>query len=356
MKKYLSILFAAVLLITFIAGCAATGEGAKNAASESETVSAQPAGSTAAAAPSGTEGSAAGSKTEQVPNVYMTTDISPSGLIDVYNALERQAAGNVAVKLTVGEPGGNYYLSPDLIKDFVLSVNGSFVDSNTAYGGLRATTAMHMQAAEDHGFTAYTSMDILDQEGEVSLPVLNGAHLKEDLVGSHYENYDFFVILSHFKGHAVAGYGGAIKNMSIGIASVNGKNNIHNAGAGITDAWLQAAGRSADTNFLESMAEAAKAVADDRGDNILYINVMNNLSVDCDCDSHPAPPRMEDIGILASLDPVALDKACIDLVYAASDGEALVKRIEALKGVHTLDYAQQIGLGSENYNLIKLDK
>lgn len=287
---------------------------------------------------------------KEIPNVYMTKNISPEGLQAVYEALDRAAEGKVAIKLHMGEPGGNNFLSPDLVKDFVKSLDGTFVDCNTAYGGLRGYTNMHMKAAEDHGFTAVAPVDIMDADETVSLPVKNGKHLKEDVVGSHYENYDFFVILSHFKGHEMGGFGGAIKNMSIGIASVKGKNIIHTAGKSSTSMW-----GGIQDDFLESMAEAAKAVADDRGDNILYINVMNNLSIDCDCNSHPAKPDMADIGILASLDPVALDKACVDLVYAAPDGGSLIKRMESKNGIHTLEYAEEIGLGSQKYNLVKLD-
>lgn len=269
----------------------------------------------------------------------------------IYEALGREATGKVAVKLHMGEPGGNNYLSPDLVKDFVLLVNGTFVDSNTAYGGKRGQTALHLQAAEDHGFTAYAPVDILDADGTVSLPIEGGVHLSEDVVGSHYENYDFMVILSHFKGHAMGGFGGAIKNMSIGIASVSGKCLIHSAGRSDSSFYTF----TDQEDFLESMAEAAKAVADDRGDKILYINVMNNLSVDCDCDSSPAKPHMADIGILASLDPVALDKACVDLVYAAPDGKDLIERIEMKKGTYTLVYGEQIGLGSQSYDLVSID-
>jgi len=292
---------------------------------------------------------------ETVPIVYMTKDISPEGLIRIYEALGRQATGKVGIKVHMGEPGGHNYLNPDLIKDFVLSVNGTFVDCNTAYGGLRATTAMHMQAAKDHGFTAYTSVDIMDAEAEISLPIENGKHLKEALVGSHFKDYDFFVVLSHFKGHAMGGFGGAIKNMSIGFSSQKGKNLIHNAGLRNTNSWLY--GGYIQDHFLESMAEAAKAVADYAGENILYISVMNNLSVDCDCDSNPADPEMEDIGILASLDPVALDKACVDQVYAADEEESarLRRRIESLNGTHTLDYAEEIGLGTQKYKLEVID-
>jgi uncharacterized Fe-S center protein len=288
---------------------------------------------------------------KEIADVYMTKDISPEGLMKVYKALGRTAEGKTAIKLHMGEPGGHNFLSPDLIKDFVQSLNGTFVDCNTAYGGLRGTTRLHMQAAEDHGFTAVAPVDIMDADDTISLPIKNGKHLKEDLVGSHYEDYDFFVILSHFKGHQMGGFGGAIKNMSIGIASVKGKNLIHTAGKKTTSMW-----GGVQDDFLESMAEAAKAVADDRGDSILYISVMNNLSIDCDCNNHPAAPDMADIGILGSLDPVALDKACVDLVYAAPDGQSLIKRIEVKNGKHTLDYAEEIGLGTQKYNLIQLDE
>lgn len=291
---------------------------------------------------------------EETSTVYMTKDISPEGLIRIYEALDREATGNVAIKIHMGEPGGNNYLKPELVKDLVLSVKGTFVDSNTAYGGLRSSTAAHLQAAKDHGFTEYTSVDILDADGSVSLPIENGKHLTEDLVGSHYENYDFIIVLSHFKGHQMGGFGGAIKNISIGIASFTGKNMIHTAGASKTTMG----GNIKQDDFLESMAEAAKAVVDDAGDNILYINVMNNISIDCDCNSHPADPKMKDIGILASLDPVALDKACVDLVYAAPEEESasLIARIEALNGIHTLDYAEELGVGSQNYELVMIDE
>lgn len=287
--------------------------------------------------------------------VFMTNDISPEGLMRIYEALDREAAGKVAIKIHMGEPGGNNYLSPELVKDFVLSVDGTFVDSNTAYGGLRANTAAHLQAAEDHGFTEYASVDILDADGFVSLPIENGKHLTEDLVGSHYEDYDFIVVLSHFKGHEMGGFGGAIKNISIGIASAKGKNLIHNAGGNDTNIWLRSSVKQED--FLESMAEAAKAIVDDAGDNILYINVMNNLSIDCDCNSHPAAPAMEDIGIFASLDPVALDRACVDQIYAAPDegSTSLIRRIESRKGTHTLDYAEELGIGTQNYELVNID-
>ena len=213
----------------------------------------------------------------------------------------------------------------------------------------------HLKAAADHGFTAIAPVDIMDADGEVSLPVKGGRHLKENFVGSHYPRYDFTVVLSHFKGHAMGGFGGAVKNISIGIASSAGKAWIHSAGKtkNAAEMWSDL---PAQDDFLESMAESAKSVADHCGDRILYISVMNNLSVDCDCDAHPEEPKMGDIGILASLDPVALDKACVDMVYASPDpGKShLIERMESRHGIHTLEHAEAIGLGSQQYRLVEL--
>ena len=283
------------------------------------------------------------------PAVYMTTDISSDGLIAVYEALQASPEGNIAVKLSTGEPGSNY-LRTDLIGDLVQSFDDpTIVECNTAYGGSRANTAMHYQVAEDHGYTEIADVDIMDEEGSMTLPVTGGTNLEENYVGSHFENYDYYVVLSHFKGHSMAGYGGAIKNISIGIASSEGKSHIHSGGTG-GSMW----GGDQDA-FLESMAEAGKSVVDYLDGNILYINVMNRLSVDCDCDGNPAEPDMHDIGILASYDPVALDQACIDLVYNAEDGDSLVERIESRNGLHTLEHAEDIGLGSRTYELIDID-
>ena len=282
----------------------------------------------------------------------MFTEISSDNLVKIYEALGRKATGKVAVKISTGEPGGHNFLDPNLIKNLVQKVNGTIVECNTAYGGGRTNAADHMRAAEEHGFTAIAPVDIMDAEGEVELPLKGGRHLTRDIVGSHFLNYDFAIILSHFKGHAMGGFGGAIKNMSIGIASSNGKRYIHSAGTSTTS-W----GNPSQDDFLESMAEAAKAVADHCGDNILYISVANNLSVDCDCDSSPEDPQMGDIGILASLDPVALDKACTDLVRSSEDhGKIhLIERIDSRNGMHTLDHAEALGLGSQKYELIHLD-
>lgn len=288
--------------------------------------------------------------------VYMTKEISPEAIVRLYKALGREAKGKVAIKISTGEPGGHNFLQPSLIADLVKMTNGTIVECNTAYDGRRSSTEEHLKAAEEHGFTAIAPVDIMDADGEVKLALEGGKHLEYDIVGSHFPDYDFTVILSHFKGHAMGGFGGAVKNMSIGIASANGKSYIHSAGKLKTTAGLWENLPEQD-DFLESMAEAAKAVADHCGENIIYINVANNLSVDCDCDSHPADPEMHDIGILASLDPVALDKACTDLVRSSDDhGKIhLIERIDSRHGMHTLDYAEKIGLGSRSYKLISLD-
>lgn len=292
--------------------------------------------------------------TSAASKVYMTKAITPEALVRLYEALGRKAEGKVAVKLSTGEPGGHNFLQPKLIADLVKRVDGTIVECNTAYGGGRADTASHLKAAADHGFTAIAKVDIMDAEGDVALPVPGGKHLKEDFVGSHYLNYDFTVVLSHFKGHAMGGFGGALKNISIGIASSEGKAWIHTAGKTKRDLWNNLPEQD---DFLESMAEAAKAVTTHCGDKILYINVMNRLSVDCDCDSSPEEPRMADIGILASLDPVALDKACVDQVYASPDpGRShLIERMESRHGIHTVEHAEKLGVGSQHYELVSLD-
>ena len=284
------------------------------------------------------------------PVVYMTRAVTPEGLMAVYQALQWEPQGRVAVKLSTGEPPASNYLRPELIAGLVQSLDGTIVECNTAYGGSRAETAMHYQVAEDHGFTAIADFQILDEEGSMTLPVQGGTRLSENYVGAAFEDYDSYLVLSHFKGHSMAGYGGAIKNISIGLGSSEGKAWIHSAGSSLTNPW----GGDQDA-FLESMAEAGKSVSDYLGDQIVYINVMNRLSVDCDCDGNPAEPDMHDIGILASTDPVALDQACIDLVYGAEDGQSLVNRIESRNGLHTLEHAQQIGLGSRSYELVSID-
>ncbi len=289
---------------------------------------------------------------ESDPIVYFTSDISSDALMEIYSCLGFEPEGNVAIKLSTGEAGNTNYLDPNLIKDLVQSVDGTIVECNTAYGGSRASTAVHMQTAEDHGFTEIADVDIMDADGSMSIPITGGENLTEDYVGTHLANYDSMITLSHFKGHAMGGFGGAIKNMSIGVASKEGKCWIHSAGSSMTSPW----GGEQDP-FLESMAEATSGVIDYFDGKIVYISVMNHLSVDCDCDSNPAEPEMHDVGILASYDPVALDQACVDIVYNTDDSEsgALQERIESRNGIHTLEHAEKIGLGSREYRLVDID-
>lgn len=282
--------------------------------------------------------------------VYFTSDISSEGLMAIYNALGAEPSGKVAVKLSTGEPPKSNYLRPELIKDLVQSLDGTIVECNTAYGGYRELTSFHLQVIEDHGYNEIADVDIMDSEDEISIPVIGGELLQENFVGSHFTNYDYFVVLSHFKGHEMAGYGGAIKNISIGIASRVGKTWIHSGGT------RRDLGIDGDhNNFLKSMAEAGKSVSDSLNGNILYINVMNNLSVDCDCNGKPKEPDMHDIGILASFDPVALDQACLDIVFAAPDANLLPARITKLNGTLTVEHAAAIGLGSREYTLVSID-
>ncbi len=298
------------------------------------------------------------------PAVYFTADISPEGLMKAYEALGVTLQGNVAVKLSTGEAGNNHYLKPSLIKDLVSKVDGTIVECNTAYGGSRASNAAHRQVIKDHGFYDIASVDILDEDGSMEIPVEGGMHLKMNLVGSHLPDYDSMLVLTHFKGHAMGGFGGALKNISIGVASADGKWQIHSAGTSAKVQPWSALGPYGGLNnpehdaFIESMAEAAKSVSDyyDDGQKMLYVSVMNNMSVDCDCAGNPSAPDMHDIGILASVDPVALDQACIDLVYAAPDSASLKERIESRNGLLIFDHAQKMGFGSRAYQLIMLDK
>jgi uncharacterized Fe-S center protein len=280
----------------------------------------------------------------------MTSKIDAASLIDVYKALGLEASGKVAVKLHTGEPGNTHYLKASLIKDFIQSVNGTIVESNVAYSpSRRLNTATHYEVAKEHGFTDIAKFVILDENSDISLPVVGGEVLRENFVGAHFSEYDFHIVLSHFKGHGMGGYGGALKNMSIGYASSAGKSWIHSGGTSKT-------GFSGDQNtFLKSMAEAAKSVADANKGKILYINVMNNISIDCDCMSNPARPSIADIGILASLDPVALDQACLDLVDKAPNNTALLQRIQDKNGRLTVEHAAKIGLGKRAYNLVNID-
>ena len=286
------------------------------------------------------------------PVVYFTADISPEGLQAVYDALNWQPTGKLAVKVSTGEPPASNYLRAELIGPLVQALNGTIVECNTAYGGSRASSAMHRQVAEDHGFTSFAPFDLMDEEGEVQWPVTGGQRLAYAIVGSHADNYSDWLILSHYKGHAMAGFGGAIKNVAIGMSSPSGKVYVHSAGTRSSGSIMH----DDQDAWLEAMAEMVTAVRDHVGEeHIVYINVMNRLSVDCDCDGHPAEPDIHDIGILASTDPVALDQACYDLVSQAEGNASLLRRIESRNGLHTLEYAEQIGLGSRSYILVDLD-
>ena len=288
---------------------------------------------------------------EAAPTVYFTADISPEGLQRVYDALNWTPAGKLAVKVSTGEPPASNYLRAELIGPLVQSIGGTIVD-NTAYGGSRASSDLHKQVAEDHGFTSFADFDLMDEDGEVQWPVTGGKRLEYAIVGSHAENYSDWLILSHFKGHAMAGFGGAIKNVAIGMSSPSGKVYVHSAGTRTSGSIMH----SDQDAWLEALGEMVTAVRDHVGpEHIVYINVMNRLSVDCDCDGNPAEPDIHDIGILASTDPVALDQACIDLVWQAEGNESLVRRVESRNGLHTLEYAAEIGLGSRTYNLVDLD-
>lgn len=288
--------------------------------------------------------------------VYFTHDISADGLVKIYEILEKDLSGRVAVKISTGELGGNNYLKPELIKKVVDLVHGTIVECNTAYEGKRMRNQDHLETIKRHGFDKIGMVDIMDSDGDMAIPVLNGKHLAKNYVGNHLVNYDSMLMLSHFKGHAMGGYGGALKNMSIGVASSRGKANIHTAGKvlDVKELWSNVAPQN---DFLESMAEACRAVVDYMKNNIVYINVMNNLSVDCDCDSDPEDPCMADIGILASIDPVALDEACLDLIYSSHDKgrDYFVERVERQNGRYLPIYAEAIGLGSREYELIKID-
>ena len=294
------------------------------------------------------------------PKVYFTKEITPEALVKIYKALGREAKGRVAVKISTGEGGNNHYLKPTLIRNLVEEVNGTIVECCTAYGGSRQDPAKHWQTIREHGFDSIFAVDLMDEFGEIRIPVKDQKHLKYDIVGEHLANYTFLINLAHFKGHGMGGFGGVLKNASIGVASTAGKAYIHSAGvtASADEVWQKLPEQD---HFLESMAAAAQAVHNYFGDNNIYINVMNNMSVDCDCNGRPAAPMLKDMGIMASLDPVALDQACLDKVFShkaspGDDNKPLIERINRQHGTYITDYAEKIGLGSKKYVLIDLDK
>lgn len=292
--------------------------------------------------------------------VYFTRQLTPEALLRLYAALGVKLEGKVAVKLHSGEPGNQNFIRPDLMKPMIQAVDGTIVECNTAYQGKRNTVEAHWQTIHEHGFDSIAPVDLMDEEGQMMIPVRDRRHIKYDIVGNHLPRYDYMVNLAHFKGHAMGGYGGVLKNASIGVASADGKAYIHTAGK--TDKTAEMWQNIAEQDlFLESMAAAAQAVDDYFGDNIIYINVMNNMSVDCDCDAHPSDVLLKDYGILASTDPVALDKACVDIIFNmhptdGNDNAPLIDRINSRHGTHTIDHAAAIGLGSLNYEIIDLDK
>lgn len=361
MKKYSLFITIPLLLILFLSSCgsnppessAGTNSPAKESVAESKSQTASSAADSSAASSGTEESDREDTDSTGTPSVvYFTSDISAEGLVRIYERLGWRPSGKVAVKISTGEPPASNYLRPELIKDLVQMLHGTIVECNTAYGGSRSSAAMHKQVAKDHGFTDIADFDLLDEEGEVEWPVTGGTRLTRSIVGSHAENYTDWVILSHFKGHAMAGFGGAIKNVAIGMSSPSGKVYVHTAGTKTSGSiWY-----SDQDAWLEALGEMVTGVRDHVGaDHIIYINVMNRLSVDCDCDGTPAEPDMHDIGILASMDPVALDQACIDLVYQAPDSASLIRRIERQNGIHTLEHAEEIGLGSRTYELVDID-
>ena len=301
---------------------------------------------------------------DSVATVYLIRDITPQSLVSIYQALGVEPTGRVAVKISTGESGKSNYLRPELIGDLVHLVNGTIVECNCAYWGNRENNEDHWAQIRERGFLDIAEVDIMDADGEMRIPVRDTSHLPYNLVGTHLANYDCMINLAHFKGHPMAGYGGVIKNQSIGVSSANGKLLIHTAGRKADanhklSGWSSAVVSTPQDAFLESMAAAAQSVADYFEGRIVYINVMNNLSVDCDCIANPKEPQMQDVGILASTDPVALDQACLDIVFNTpitdnNNPQPLIKRINKKHGTHTVDYAAQIGLGTQRYRIVEI--
>ena len=301
--------------------------------------------------------------------VYFTKDISPEGLVKIYEALGVEAKGQVAVKISTGESMLSNHLRPELIAPLVKKVGGTLVECNTAYAGNRQQTADHRKAIEEHGYNAVATVDIMDEDGEIKIPVKDDKWIKYDIVGSHLPDYDFMINLAHFKGHAMGGFGGVLKNASIGVASRNGKTYIHTAGKAedynllwqnLPEGWTESPENN--TPFIESMSAAAQAVHEyfKAKNGIVYIDVMNNISIDCDCDGNPHTPTIQDIGIAASLDPVALDKFCLDQVMNLpndenNDTKALLERINQRHGNRIVFRGEEMGLGTTNYKVVEIE-
>ena len=289
--------------------------------------------------------------------VYFTKEITPESVVKMYEKLGKELTGNVAVKLHSGEEGNQNYIRPEFVKAIVERVNGTVVECNTAYEGARNYTDKHKKLLADHGWTKYFNVDLMDAEGDdMVLEIPNGKILKENFVGKNMKNYDSMLVLSHFKGHLMGGYGGALKQLSIGCASSEGKSWIHSAGK-LKDQTILWENLPEQDKFLESMADAASSVVNYFKGNMAFINVMCNLSVDCDCCAVAEDPCMKDVGILASLDPIAVDKACIDLIYNSKDPgrDHFVERVERQHGTHTIEAAKELGFGTTDYELISVD-
>ena len=287
--------------------------------------------------------------------VYFCKEITPENIVKMYEVLDKKLPGKVAVKLHSGERGNQNYIRPEMVKDIVEYVNGTVVECNTAYEGARDTTEKHNKLMEEHGWSKNFTVDILDAEGEDKvLEIPNGKVIKKNYVGKNIDNYDSMLVLSHFKGHPMGGYGGALKQLSIGVASGKGKRYIHCVGK--ENGTYEEMFKVDQIKFLEAMADAASSVTKKFGDNIAYINVMCNMSVDCDCCNVAEDPCIKDIGILASTDPVAIDQACIDLVYNSNDPgkEHFIERVESRHGIHTIEAAAELGMGSREYELIEV--
>lgn len=289
--------------------------------------------------------------------VYFTKVITPENVVKMYEVLNKELPGKVAVKVHSGEQGNQNYLRPEFMKEIVSHVNGTIVECNTAYEGARNESDKHKELLKSHGWSEIYKVDLLDEEGpDKVLEIPNGNVIKENYVGKNIENYDSMLVLSHFKGHPMGGYGGALKQLSIGVASSAGKSWIHTAGAykDQSELWNHLPEQD---QFLEAMADAASSVVKYFKDNLAYINVMCNLSVDCDCCASAEDPCMKDIGILSSTDPIALDQACIDLIYNSSDEgrDHFVERVERQNGLHTIEAAEKLGFGTREYELIEID-
>ena len=290
--------------------------------------------------------------------VYFIKEITPENIIKAYEMVGKKLTGNVAVKMHSGEKDNKNYLKPEFVKDMINYVNGTVVECNTAYPGARNSTEKHRELIKEHEWEKYFPFDLLDAEGpDMKLDIPNGKVLKENYVGKNLVNYDSLLVLSHFKGHAMGGYGGALKQLSIGCASSAGKTLIHTAGK-VSDQNEMFNNLPEQDKFLESMADAASSVVNYFKGNAVYINIMKNISIDCDCDGNASAPCMKDIGILASLDPIAIDQACLDLVYNSKDPgkEKLINRIESLHGVHTIEASEELGFGTREYELINVQE